>query len=59
MPYAALHPDCDSLTDPDAADLARIAAESAKPGLIVFGWRFPDLPDRACCEMGAGDGATV
>src|SRR5262245_9238359 len=47
MPYAAFDPDCDALTRPDPRDLARIAAESDKPGLIVFGWPFSDLREGA------------
>ena len=47
MPYAAFDPDCDVLTAADSHDLARIAAESEKPGLIVFGWRFSNLRQAA------------
>lgn len=43
MPYAALHPDCDALTDPSADDLARLAANPTRPGLIVFSLRDENL----------------
>jgi hypothetical protein len=43
MPYAALHPDCDALTDPGADDLARLAAHPGQPGLIVFSLRDENL----------------
>ncbi len=43
MPYAALNPDCDVLTAPDAEDLARVAADASLPGLIIFSYRFESL----------------
>lgn len=47
MPYAALHPNCDSLTDPSAEDLARHASRATLPGLIIFALRGENLADLA------------
>jgi hypothetical protein len=47
MPYAALHPDCDSLTAPGADDLARVGADPKLPGLIIFSYKFESLRELA------------
>jgi hypothetical protein len=40
MPYAAFHPDGHVLTNPSAADLARVAREVAPPSLTVMSYRL-------------------
>ena len=43
MAYAALYPNCEALTQPDAEDLVRAAVDPKLPGLIVFGYKFESL----------------
>lgn len=43
MPYAALHPDCETLTDPQPGDIERLAANPGLPGVIAFSVRDSDL----------------
>src|SRR5262245_49337677 len=45
MSYAAFHPDCDVLNGPTAQDIARLAAGTRLPGLIIFGYKFDSLRD--------------
>jgi hypothetical protein len=47
MPYAAFSADCDVVTAPTAADIARVAAEGQQPGLIIFTWKFESLRELA------------
>jgi hypothetical protein len=47
MPYAAFNANCDVVTAPTAADIARVAAEGQQPGLIIFTYKFESMRELA------------